>query len=304
MKEVITPFWTGICKVLPALIVTAVATTLINSAHAELIKVGYPLNYANESVKKDMRLAISYLIKKALERDGVQVEFAFTETREETLQLLLSGRIDIAEIGGLNYATLPVDQKALLVPCLVPQRAEEPLETYILLGPAGETMDTLSGKRILTVRERYRGLSLAWLNSIAQGMPLVLDSCGEPSEAVLQTFFGKAQACVVSKSDFSLLCELNPQLARRLSVIATSKPLLPLLLVHSVESASRIDVPRAIETAVHLQDTPEGQQAFTMMKMKSFVRYSPHYVIDTEDMVNGGNQVGLAIKGGGVDNVE
>ena len=48
----------------------------------------------------------------------------------------------------------------------------------------------------------------------------------KPTRVVLPVYFGKADACIVTRHTFATLCELNPQLEKRLVPVATSPPLL------------------------------------------------------------------------------
>jgi hypothetical protein len=106
-------------------------------------------------------------------------------------------------------------------------------EQYLLLvkrGAGFEKPADLRGRRLLMFTGARMCVAYPWLSTVVDvGHPGAAEpffgSIVEDAKAgrvILPVFFGQADACVTSKSSFDVMCELNPQVARDLTAIATS----------------------------------------------------------------------------------
>jgi len=109
-------------------------------------------------------------------------------------------------------------------------------EEYLLLVKRGggiQKPEDLRGRRLIMLTGAKMCVAYPWLSTVLDAAhPGPADqffgSVAEEAKAarvVLPVFFGQADACVTSKKSFDVMCELNPQVARNLTVIAASSPM-------------------------------------------------------------------------------
>jgi len=117
-------------------------------------------------------------------------------------------------------------------------------------------------------------LSTIWLDVelAAAGLPATehffdqMVSTNKINRAVLPVFFGKADACLVTRKGFETMVELNPQISQQLRILAASKEYIPGFLGFSKSYQSGIkDV---VENNIkNWNQTPAGYQILTMFQM-------------------------------------
>jgi phosphonate transport system substrate-binding protein len=156
-------------------------------------------------------------------------------------------------------------------------------EEYILLANADagiEDLEALEGHTILLHRTARTGLAPDWLDHavISRGFAKSAKSyfgsiseVGKASAAVLPVFFGKADAAVVADSHFEVMAELNPQLRRKLKVIAKSPPLVPAIMCFRKEFESP-EKERLMAALGELHMTPAGEQVLTIFQSQALVQ--------------------------------
>lgn len=90
------------------------------------------------------------------------------------------------------------------------------------------------------------------------------------SGALLPVFFGKADACLVTRKGFETMAELNPQISHQLRILAASKEYVPGFLGFRKNYQSGIkDV--IINNIKTWHQTPAGYQILTMFQMDDLV---------------------------------
>ena len=116
-------------------------------------------------------------------------------------------------------------------------------------------------------------VALAWLSAqlVAAGRAGVRETVAKlelnekASPAVLGVFFGRSDACLVRRSVFESTAELNPQVARRLAVIAYSEPIAPALFCYRADMPER---PREqlFHEALRLHESVTGAQVLRVFR--------------------------------------
>jgi ABC-type phosphate/phosphonate transport system substrate-binding protein len=105
----------------------------------------------------------------------------------------------------------------------------------------------------------------------------------KPSQALLPVFFGKADACVVSRGGFEMMKELNPQVGQELVAIA-----------HSPEYPQGIICMRKgwaekywgfLDHMFQLHKQSQGKQILTLMKISKLAPFKPAYLETTEALL-------------------
>jgi phosphonate transport system substrate-binding protein len=99
------------------------------------------------------------------------------------------------------------------------------------------------------------------------------------SQIVLPVFFGRADACVVDRSGFRIMREMNPQVGRRLKVLKESEPYLDTIACVRVGGWDaphyRQDLIRALE---EMDEEPAGQQIMNLFRFDSMKRFEDGHI--------------------------
>src|ERR1017187_5206987 len=133
----------------------------------------------------------------------------------------------------------------------------------------------LKGRRLCTLKNPKMCVAPAWLFTILEEGhhgpaeqffgPGVTDS--KFSRVVLPVFFGQVDACLTTKRGFDTMCELNPQVARDLKVIAGS----PLMVVNFYifrKNYQGVNREKLIKAILNLSGTVAGRQLATLFQFE------------------------------------
>ena len=135
-----------------------------------------------------------------------------------------------------------------------------------------ESVEDLKG-----ATDHYRNprasLAVCWLDSVllekglrstAEFLGLVYQNT-KLSSVVLPVFFRRSDSCLVTRSGFDTMSELNPQIGKALKVLATSPKVVPILLCFRADYAPAFkDKILAGLRDLHL--SPAGQQVLTIFQ--------------------------------------
>ncbi len=254
---------------LPGLLAAADAVAPLRLALSESLVSDVNMNDARAA----MRIWIQ-LIAKDL---NLVVEFSpkVFETTEEVLNRVRRSQCDSAAINVIEYRQI----SDVLDPSLIIATAGiSGLEQYILLvkrnGGLAQLGD-LRGRRLISLATPRMCVASAWLSTIlAAGHlgpsdkffgPMATES--KVSRVVLPVFFGQAEACLTTRRSFDTMCELNPQVAKDLLVLASSPAMVVsgYMFRRGYQNASREKLIRALS---NLRATPSGRQLATLFQFE------------------------------------
>ena len=246
----------------------------------EAVRIGYSLEFESEILVNEMKVALKFILEKVLKEQGLDAVFTFPMKESENQLAAAEGKVDMFDMSVLRFALLPEEERAKMRPIIVPQHRDRKLTRFVLLAPPGTKIESLRGKRLRRIAKRDRRMASAWLTSV------LWKDCGatledyfgditdwdDASEVVVPTFFGKADCCLVAWAEFELLAELNPQISRRLEVVRESPELLTTLLLLR-EGFDGVEEDRAVRIAETLHEGKDGEQAFTLMRIKRLRKF-------------------------------
>ena len=186
-----------------------------------------------------------------------------------------AGKVDAVGLTTEEFAA--IKSEAGFDRFLMSVRENNPTETYLVLvhqeSPAQSLAD-LRGKRLAIFTSPRMCLALPWLEVqlARQNLPAAAEIFGaivdQPklSKAVLDVFFKKNDACLVTRSGFSTMVELNPQLGTQLRAIAESVAMVPALFAVRTDF-SEASKDRIVRVFAGVHRTPAGQQALTIFQV-------------------------------------
>ncbi|HVU34370.1 MAG TPA: PhnD/SsuA/transferrin family substrate-binding protein [Opitutaceae bacterium] len=173
---------------------------------------------------------------------------------------------------------------------LISTLAHDPMERYVVLVPAASpamALTDLQGHDLTMLRGPQMSLARVWLDVelAGGGHPTSvgyfgrITESGRPSRVVLPLFFGQGDACVVNQRALDTLIELNPQVAKKIRVVATSPPFVPSMfaLTRTLSPEFR---DRALRELGALDNSIVGQQVLTIFRTQHIAPY-PETVLDS-----------------------
>lgn len=148
--------------------------------------------------------------------------------------------------------------------------------------PTPPALGDLRGKNLIVQDSLRTGLARPWLETLLAGQGLgpsrsffanvVTES--KVSRAVLPVFFGQRDACVVTRSGFRTMVDMNPQIGRDVVAIATSPRHLSCVVGFRAgyAAAERQAVTDAI---LALPESARGQQVLSLFGMEKVAPSTP-----------------------------
>jgi ABC-type phosphate/phosphonate transport system substrate-binding protein len=191
---------------------------------------------------------------------------------EEMSRALQANLTDAVGMTVVEYEKLHRD--TLLSPLFFTLVGGTPAEQYLLLVHSESGIDAigkLQGRGLLLLSNVRSCVAAAWLGTllVQKGLRPAADFFGsvtsatKPSQAALPVFFRKADACVLTRSAYATLCELNPQIEKKLKILESSTELVPAVFALRGD----YDPPfkdQLLNALQNLHETPAGQQVLTV----------------------------------------
>jgi len=285
-----------------------------NAGADEELQVGHVLGLRSPEMTKEYRIALELMMERVFSEFGVDISMKSFETPEDSLTAFWSGNIDVTEISALDFALLPEDKRALMEVVGVVNLTETKFKRYQLLAAPGTSIESLKGQPIHVIGNGEWNVGRRWLElELLERFGMTSeDYFGEitvvdyenPNEAVLPVFFGKSKACLVMDYQLDLLKELNPQIGKRLAPIESSPEILGVLFAIRADYGKQ-KIENLKRTTERLHTTPDGQQAFTLMKVERMSAFESGDLKNMEDIarrLQNLDQTMIATLPGGVGN--
>ena len=180
----------------------------------------------------DARVATQMWMKRMAQDLDLTVEYnpKIFETTAEILSRARRGTLDAVALNVVEYRQIAdfLDSSQVIASA----GAEGP-ERYVILvrqNGAIQKLADLRGARLIMLNAPRMCAATAWLATIldeghfSQSEQFFGSVTTDPkvSRVVLPVFFGQAEACLAAKRGFDAMCELNPQVAKDLKVLAAS----------------------------------------------------------------------------------
>jgi phosphonate transport system substrate-binding protein len=182
----------------------------------------------------DARAAMLIWIKKIGQQLNVVVEFdsRVFDTTQEIVSRVRRGQLDAVALNIIEYRQAADALDSSQIVC--DADAFEQCVILVKRDSGIKQLGDLKRRRLYMLKASRMCIAPAWLSTILDeghyGVAeeffgsVVGDS--KVARVVLPVFFGQAEACLTSKRGFDTMCELNPQVAKDLSILATSPPML------------------------------------------------------------------------------
>ena len=258
--------------------VTALSCAAKAAGEVASVRLAISETMVSDVNMNDARAAMLIWIKRMSAELNVRVEInpKVFDTTEEILRRVRRNELDAIALNVIEYRQIA---QLLDSTQIISEDDASGPEEYLLLAKRAsgiKRLGDLRARRICTLKAPKMCVAPAWLATI-----LDEGHCGpvdqffasmttetKVSRVVLPVFFGQADACLTSKRGFDTMCELNPQVAKDLTAIASSPPMVVDFYIFnknyrgvSRERFARVysDLPRSVS----------GRQLATMFQFES-----------------------------------
>jgi ABC-type phosphate/phosphonate transport system substrate-binding protein len=239
-----------------------------------------------EDVNTNDALAASTVWVRAVGRvAGVYDDVQATAFPDLASLVRASDTTDLFALSTTDY--LSIERTLAADPCMVYVSNGVVDVEYVLIAKAGSSsLASFRGQRFLsTTAAGPRAIGDQWLDVLLMEAGLPERSRFWPdakqvqkgSQAVNQLYFGQADVAMVTRSAFDTSAEMNPDVARKLTVVARSPRLLPGLIC-ARRSMPQDTKRRYIETATTIHERTQFKQTFVVLHMNRLAVWDPHYL--------------------------
>ncbi len=156
-------------------------------------------------------------------------------------------------------------------------------------------LSELRGKKIILDISINAEIQYMWLKVL-----LKENNCGEyksffkeikegdaSSQAILSVFFGQSDACIVNKSAFQTMIELNPQVGKSLKILKSSEPFANGLAFFTLEFLKHKETcDKILKSAFEVESYPAGKQIFALLRTKQVVPYKDEGLESTQNLMD------------------
>jgi phosphonate transport system substrate-binding protein len=223
----------------------------------------------------DARAAGKMYLQRLSQENDIRLDYnpKIFESSGEILDRARRGVLDAVALSILEYRQVAglLDSSQIVVSTGTKGR----IEYVILVKRNGviKKVDDLRGRSLVMQKGYKMCVAPFWLSALfpegQHGLAEeVLGSAGREtnlSRVVLPVFFGKVEACLTLKQGFDTICELNPQVAKELQVLAISPEIVVSLYAFSKKfrGAQREKFIKALSS---VEATAAGQQLATLFQ--------------------------------------
>lgn len=292
MKYLAGFFQSGL--VVSGLLVSVFFSAAVYAETKPILRVAYIEDTLPGVDTRDTKVAIDVLLERMMAKKGLnyELELFFYPDIETAIQDSNTGKFDVMGITSVDY--LRLRDHINVKPELVNKYDGNQFVEYVLLVRKDmhiKSLKQLENKMLILIKGASSTLSTIWLDTILleHSMPESASFFNEVkkvdkiSQAVLPVFFGQADACIVPRSSFDTMKELNPQVGKQLSILFTSPGLLVSVTCvrPGLDEATRKLI---IDTTTDLEKETAGRQILTILQIEKVSRYRHEYMLSVEEL--------------------
>lgn len=263
-------------------------TTILYATEKESnAKIAFLTDGISDIKYKDTRIAFTMWFNDFAKLDNLHVSIEFVNNKNDLIKDFLEGKYELIGLNSFYYYENHTKIDPLIKEFWSIQRGEYLHEKNLILAHKDSRIKKLSdlhSKKLVIRKGNYMGrlfLDKELLENLQTDSYKHLKSIyttNKHSTAILNTFFKKADACVVPEYSFNLLKEMNPALGKDLVVIKESERIfVPVLTVtHTKTKDNMLHI--YAKHASSLNSTSRGQNILNLFKMQGI------YKIEKEEL--------------------
>ncbi len=186
-------------------------------------------------------------------------------------------------------------RKDMVVPVLSYYKNKSPYETFLLvvhMESGLKSLKDLKKRKIMVERGKKTFVPHYWLETIVMKEPHLLpkDYFGSvvmednPLRTTVPLYFKKADACVISRSSYNVLVEMNPQYEKSFVILKESPPLAMnmVCLRTTFPEEQKMDF---VSVGSSLDAEVAGRQILTLFQMDAMIPFKDEYMKSAAELV-------------------
>lgn len=206
-----------------------------------------------------------------------------------------NGNLDMIILLPIDYIHLR--NKVNIEPLLISVHSENLMEDLVLLVNKEQKITKLlqlKNRNIIMDLGDMSGMVKIWADVILfrEGLKSSgefygsIKNVSKASKAVLPVYFKQVDACIVTGKAFRTMVELNPDIGRKMQVLAKSKGM-PSNIVCLRRNYRDADFrENLVQIAMSIHEEEEGKQILTLFRQKRLVRFESDYLKYTQELLN------------------
>ncbi len=248
------------------------------------------VNY--NDAKAALKVYIDELQKKLL--NGYKMKPVMYDNVEDLLKNY--SKENLADITLTPLDFLKYKSRLSLYPVLVASGYNSPFENYLILIRKDsdiKNIKDLADKKFGMIQTGENSVPLMWLNvelnnkhSYKKNFFKRVILGKSESKLILSLFFNQIDACLVSKTSFETMIELNPQIKNQTRILCTSPGYLTEVSSFTKkfnESKFSTDL---FNTLLKLDDYSAGKQLFALSKTAKIIPYKEEYMYNIKKLIH------------------
>jgi ABC-type phosphate/phosphonate transport system substrate-binding protein len=260
-----------------------------------LINISFSRTLFAGSNENDAKAAVKVYAQTLAEKNGVTTGYdhlVLEDTNAISTALRLN-QVDLLSVTAEEFFEL--EAQGLSGPLLLTEVRGSFTEQYVLLvrdaSPIRSVTD-LKGHNVNVADDLRSSLALIWLEVLCQerglgpatGALSKITRASKATQIVLPVFFGKADACVITRNGWEVMGELNPQVKKQLRAVEQSPPVVPTVTCFRSGFSERLKH-RITEVAVHSFNEPSFRQLMGLFKTDGFGQQPVAALDSTRELV-------------------
>jgi ABC-type phosphate/phosphonate transport system substrate-binding protein len=256
---------------------------------SETVSMGYHSGVFIDVNREEARAIIDMFAREFASAQGanVKTQQIFYDDMAAIQAALAAGELDMAVLPTLDY--LRDQDQIAAVPTALWEVEGKASEEFVLLARRDHNLDNLAqlrGRTLVAAGGRTaERVALLWLETqlLKAGLGRMEEFFSQvkefrkSSQALLPVFFGQADVCLVDRSAYESMAELNPQVGKELVVLGTS-PGFPREIVVINKACGQVKRALVRRAFRGLEDSPRGRQILQLFGISREVEFAPSYL--------------------------
>ena len=254
----------------------------VSSGNPSRLRFGLSTNLLTDVNDNDARAAMTVWAETLTKRAGLEIRYAPTVllSPEKLVEAARGGALDAFAASTVEYQDLApfIDPSVVVVD--EPYAASGGEEYLILAHESGAVSDlaSLRNRPLSLYKHPTTCLAPAWLDTLLAAAKLglpetflgAISANAKLSRVVLPVYFRQTEACLVTRRGFTTMCEMNPQLAKSLRVIASSPRLLPVFMAFHRSCEPALEA-RVLPVMLNMRGDAGAKQIFALFQTQGLV---------------------------------
>lgn len=277
-----------------------VSQTNIEHEEIKLVNMGFNRGLFDDVDIRDAKVSLKMWANELLNNMEINIspETAIYETNNELIKAINKNLVDLISLPIVDY--LRIKDEVKLKPSIITMSNKKIGYNFVLVVRKDRKINTIKDlkNRIINIPSNSFGLlTKMWLATSIQNENERYDiffnkvnKYDKPAQILLPVFFKQADACILPKTSFNTLIELNPQLDKELIVIKESPVFVNgiMCLNSSIDESLIEPIIRAIK---NLSTTSSGKQILALFKSDGVIEYDEKHLEETENIYNKFNAI-------------